>query len=259
MKDEVETAAAPDPAISGADPPSRAGAPRLDRRRALLLGALGGAAAVSAVGLLSPRFIRSPQQVIADTAAPPPTTLTAPVTRRIVRSTVNLRGSVAAAVSAQATPAAVDADAVVTGLMVRVGDTVSACTVLAEVSGRPFIAFPGATPAYRDLRPLDEGKDVNQLQAAVTALGYACWDRWGTFGSGTKHALTSLYQDLGYPVPTTGTADVEELNRVREEVTAAQRAVAETTEALERAKLAPPPEPWEEDPVVTAQIGRAHV
>jgi hypothetical protein len=91
------------------------------------------------------------------------------------------------------------------------------------------------------------------LQSAVIALGYACWDQSGTFGSGTKHALTSLYQDLGYPVPTTGAADVEELARAREEVAAAERAVADTREALERARLAPPPEPWEPDPVVTAQ------
>jgi hypothetical protein len=72
-----------------------------------------------------PRFVRSPQQLVAGTAAPPRTVLTATVERRVLRDTIVLRGLVGAGMSIEATPTPRDAGlAVVTGVRVKAGQTI---------------------------------------------------------------------------------------------------------------------------------------
>jgi len=56
---------------------------------------VGIAAALIAVGgLIGASFVKSPQQLAADTAAPPPTVTTAPVVSQVLTSSVQLRGVV---------------------------------------------------------------------------------------------------------------------------------------------------------------------
>ena len=82
---------------SGPDESSRRQAmrgSRLARRRRVLLG-VGIAAAMLAIGgLIGATFVKSPQQVAADTAAPPPTVTTATVVSQILTSSVQMRGEV---------------------------------------------------------------------------------------------------------------------------------------------------------------------
>ena len=67
---------------------------RLARRRRVLLG-VGIAAALLAVGgLIGASFVKSPQQLAADTAAPPPTVTTAAVVSQVLTSSVEMRGVV---------------------------------------------------------------------------------------------------------------------------------------------------------------------
>ena len=78
---------------SGGGPPAARGS-RLARRRRVLLG-VGIAAALLAVGgLIGASFVKSPQQLAADTAAPPATVTTASVVSQILTSSVEMRGTV---------------------------------------------------------------------------------------------------------------------------------------------------------------------
>src|SRR5947208_4711386 len=88
------------PATESGHGPDRGSGPpavrrsRLARRRRVLLG-VGIAAALLAVGgLIGASFVKSPQQLAADTAAPPPTVTTAAVVSQILTSSVEMRGVV---------------------------------------------------------------------------------------------------------------------------------------------------------------------
>jgi peptidoglycan hydrolase-like protein with peptidoglycan-binding domain len=80
----------------------------------------------------------------------------------------------------------------VTGLPKKVGDKVGNGDVVLQVSGRPVIALVGRLPAYRDMTPGSNGPDVAQLQAALHRVGIADDDPVGTYGRGTKDAVTAL-------------------------------------------------------------------
>ena len=67
---------------------------RLTRRWRVLLG-VGIAAALLAIGgLIGASFVKSPQQLAADTAAPPSTVTTATVVSQVLTSSVQMRGVV---------------------------------------------------------------------------------------------------------------------------------------------------------------------
>src|SRR6202007_2948507 len=67
---------------------------RLARRRRVLL-AVGIAAALLAIGgLIGASFVKSPQQLAADSAAPPATPVTAAVVSQVLTSSVQMRGVV---------------------------------------------------------------------------------------------------------------------------------------------------------------------
>jgi multidrug efflux pump subunit AcrA (membrane-fusion protein) len=202
----------------------------LDRRRRLVLAAALIAALVSTSGLVASAFVKSPAQVAADSSPPAASVLTAPVERRILKSTLVLRGTVTPGFSVDVTPtsSAAATRLVVTALRARAGTQLAAGDVLIEVSGRPIIALPGAVPAYRDLKPGDDGKDIAELQDALRSLGLPTGsDIHGHFGSGTKTGVSRLYDRLGYDVPTTGgphdAADQESLRTAQDAVTAATR------------------------------------
>lgn len=184
-------------------------------------------------GVLSQRWVRSPQQVAAETGPPPPTVLTAVVEHRVLKDTVVLRGVVVAGGRFEVTPSPREGGrAVVTGVRVRAGQTFRPGAVLLEVSGRPLIALPGGIPVYRDLRPGFTGRDVTQLQRALTALGHRVTDPVSRFGIGTQRALKELYRDLGYEVGTTGADDERAVAAQEEAVRHAERSVREAKDTL---------------------------
>lgn len=198
------------PARKPAHPPS----PLYRRRRTVLIAA-AAAALVSIGGIAGATLVRSPAQVAADTRAPAPNVITAPVVHQVLSRTVVLRGTFSDGRTISATPSSLanvsDDTAgtrlVVTGVLVHTGESVRAGRVLVEYSGRPVFALPGEIPAYRDLVPTDSGKDVAQLQRALKSLGYGTGaDRDGTFGNGTQAAVARLYSAMGYDAPRSNRA-----------------------------------------------------
>ncbi|MFJ2751467.1 hypothetical protein [Streptomyces sp. NPDC087297] len=154
------------------------------------------------MGTAAAQLVKSPAQAAADSAAPPPSLLTAPVERRVLKDSVTLRGTVTAEQSVDVKASGKGASAgvsVVTRTPLAAGDAVKHGAVLLEVSGRPVFALKGALPAYRDIKPGMNGQDVAQLQSALTELGHATGgDRSGSFGAGTKAALSAYYESIGY-------------------------------------------------------------
>jgi peptidoglycan hydrolase-like protein with peptidoglycan-binding domain len=203
---------------------------RLARRRRVLLG-VGIAAALLAVGgLIGASFVKSPQQLAADTAAPPATVSTATVVSQVLTSSVQMRGVVypstqydvyaSASSSGSSSPSgaggassATDSSSTGTStgavyiskLEVAAGDTIRNGEQLAELDGQPLFALDGTVPAWRDLTPGESGPDVAELQNALASLGYYDGgDTAGYFGAATQDAVAAYYQHLGYPPPSSG-------------------------------------------------------
>ena len=205
--------------------PSAGHGSRLARRRRVLL-AVGIAAALLAVGgLIGASFVKSPQQLAADTAAPPPTPTTAPVVSQVLTSSVQMRGVVypaaeydvypsapedtgasgTAADSGSAAGGAGSSSVYISRLDVAAGDSVSSGELLAEIDGQPLFALAGRVPAWRDLTPGESGPDVTELQEALARLGYYDdADTPGYFGPATEYAVSGYYEHLGYTPPVTG-------------------------------------------------------
>ncbi|MFH8409584.1 hypothetical protein ACH4FX_33100 [Streptomyces sp. NPDC018019] len=187
----------------------------LRRRRRVLAAVCGGAVLLGAAGMAAAAWIKSPAQVAADTAAPPADVLTAAAERKVLAETVVTRGQVTASQSVQVSSAGPGGDgagrSVVTKVKAKAGEPVAFGRVLLEVSGRPVFALPGALPAYRDLKPGDDGQDVQQLQHALASVGHPTNpDRPGHFGAGTERAVRGLYAALGYtPRPVAENKEAE--------------------------------------------------
>ncbi|AGZ41625.1 peptidoglycan-binding protein [Actinoplanes friuliensis] len=235
-----EPAAAPAPAPREDGPVRRNG-----RRRWALLMA-GGATLLSLGGLIGASFVQSPEQQRASALPPAPSVLTATVEERLLASTVVTRGEVGADRQVEVTPASAQGAevTVVTAVRTRVGAKIKPGDVVLTVSGRPLMILPGAIPAYRDLKPGDEGDDIAQLQSALRRLGhYDSGDRRGWFGPSTKAAVRRLYADIGYEVPDTGgpggQEDREPLRAADDAVGAARSAVTSLKARL--AAATPPP------------------
>jgi multidrug efflux pump subunit AcrA (membrane-fusion protein) len=218
----------PDSRLNSPEPKTRA-----PGRQRVLLWVAVAAALLSTGGLVASTLVKSPAEQAAEAAAPAPSVLTAPVENRVLANTVVTRGTVAASAQYQVTPAGATQGAntpVVTAVRTKVGARVEPGSVLLEVSGRPLIVLQGAVPAYRDLKPNDDGDDVAQLQNALKQLGhYQGGDPAGHFGQATKAAVIALYQSLGYDAPTTGgpgdEGDRSALQSAQDAVDSAQRAV----------------------------------
>jgi hypothetical protein len=195
------------------DPAARRGGPLRRRKRIILAMAL--VAIVSAGGgLLASTAIKSPAQVAAQTAPPPLTVLTAPVTSQVVSDTVLAQGVVSepsevsgpASFGGGAGPdgsaaAASNTQPIVTRIFLPPGSVVHAGSVLAEVAGRPLFVFEGAVPVYRDLGPGETGADVAQLQQGLESIGFPVGDdTLGSYGPGTAAAVAAYYQFIGYSV-----------------------------------------------------------
>jgi hypothetical protein len=200
---------------------------RLARRRRALFWVAGGAALLAIGGLIGSSFVKSPQQIAADTAAPPATATTAKVVSQILTSSVQMRGVVYPATQYDVYPSAPETDASAAGtgspaggsatgggssgpvyisrLDVAAGQAISNGEKLAEIDGEPLFALAGRVPAWRDITPGESGPDVAELQKALASLGYYTGgDTPGFFGIATQDAASLYYGHLGYTAPATG-------------------------------------------------------
>jgi hypothetical protein len=186
----------------------------------VLLGIGIGAALLAVGGLIGASFVKSPQQIAADTAAPPSTATTALVVSQVLTSSVQMRGvvypseqydvyvSAPSSSSSAGSPSAAGGSspagvAYISKLDVAAGGTVSNGEQLAEIDGEPLFVLAGPVPAWRDLTPGESGPDVTELQKALASLGYYDdGDTAGFFGPATQDAAAAYYEHLGYSPPS---------------------------------------------------------
>ncbi|WP_433916643.1 peptidoglycan-binding protein [Streptomyces sp. NBC_01744] len=195
------------------------------------------AVVLAGAGVAAAGLIKSPAQAAADAGAPAQGALTAPVDHRVLTSSVITRGKVVADQSVAVTPRVAGGDgaaaAMLTKLSVAPGDRLKAGQVLMEVSGRPVFVWKGQVAGYRDLRPGAVGDDVSQLQRSLRELGHATGaDRDGTFGAGTKTALTAFYGSIGYDPLPAQSDNGDAVTAARDGVTGAERALEDARDAL---------------------------
>ncbi|MFB7867996.1 peptidoglycan-binding protein [Streptomyces sp. NPDC056069] len=198
---------------------------------------------LAAAGLAASFIVKSPAQVALDTEAPPPGVLTAKVEHRVLTDSVILRGTVTAGQSVLVNPVVVGSEGgrpVTTRLPIGAGGRVNAGQVVLEVSGRPVFVLKGSLPAYRDIGPGAVGKDVTQLQQALSTLGHSRGtDRLGSFGPGTKRALNSFYGSIGYkPIPSNAES-ADQIEAAEGDVIAAERALEDAKDVLGESAGAP--------------------
>lgn len=210
----------------------------LGRRRLLLLCA-AFVLAVILGGVLAAGAIKSPATVAAEAQPPPLTTLTEPITSRVLSKSIFVAGTVEprAIFQARASGAADGGRSVFTAVNVKRGDRVAVGQRLVEVSGRPIVVLPGTTPAYRYLLPGTQGKDVEQLQRALAVKRWYRGATSGVMDEDTKAAVARMYSALGYRPVEIG---VEELAAGQAQVTSARRALAEANASLKGAKAGSP-------------------
>jgi HlyD family secretion protein len=197
---------------------------RLSRRRRVLLGIGIAAALLAGGGLIGASFVKSPQQLAADTAPPPGTVTTAAVVSQVLTSSVQMRGQVYPSTeydvytSAPSSSSGADSgspssaggsssagEVYISKLEVAAGDTITNGEQLAEIDGEPLFALTGPVPAWRDLTPGESGPDVTELQKALASLGYYDGgDTAGYFGLATEDAVSLYYEHLGYSAPASG-------------------------------------------------------
>jgi len=199
------------------------------RRRWWWLAGVSALVIVAVASWIVGQRVQSSDQAASRAAPPEPSWITATVEQRVLSQTVISRGDVRPQVSVDvAAPSSVEGEAIVTNIGVRIGDEAVEGTRLVEISGRPVFVMGGDVPVYRTLKPGMSGTDVNQLQQALTRLGYTP-DVDGQFGEATKAAVTAFYDAAGYtPMPTSDTVSAD--------LAAAQQAVTETQTALDDAE-----------------------
>jgi peptidoglycan hydrolase-like protein with peptidoglycan-binding domain len=195
---------------------------RLTKRRRVLFGVGIGAALLAVGGLIGAYFVKSPQQLAADTAAPPATVTTAKVVSQVLTSSIQMRGVVYPSTQYDVYPSAPSSSSsssspsgsadsgassavYISKLEAAAGDRISNGEQLAEIDGEPLFVLTGTVPAWRDLTPGESGPDVTELQTALASLGYYDdGDTPGYFGSATEYAVSLFYEHRGYPPPSTG-------------------------------------------------------
>ncbi|UGY92687.1 efflux RND transporter periplasmic adaptor subunit [Streptomyces gobiensis] len=228
--------------VTGAvKPEAAAGSPgSLRRRRRWVVAVAAGAALVALSGLGASLVIKSPAQAAAEAGPPPRDVLTAPVEHRVLVSSLITRGQVVAGQTARIAPQISGGEgtsgAVITKIAAQAGSEVKQGQVLLEVAGRPVFALKGTVPVYRDLRPGATGKDVAQLQKALRDLGHGTGsDPEGTFGAGTKKALTAFYASIGYDPRPAQDDEGAALDTAEKTVKGAERALEDAEGAAEDA------------------------
>lgn len=142
----------------------------------------------------------TPEQRAAAASPLQPPMMTAPVQRDERQQVVTLAGAVQNSGTVAVHPALPpdDAAAVLVKMGIKRGQSVQPGMFLAEVSGQPVFALPGAFPFYRDLTMGDRGEDVDQLHKGLKAAGYAPEQMGEEITPSTQRALERLLTDRGY-------------------------------------------------------------
>lgn len=184
--------------------------PGARQRRAFVVLVLVAVVAMLA-GVVMGRLVRSPEQQIADAAAPGLSVITAEVRQRDLAADVVARGVIALGRLVRVGPVKSSAPlSVITKVGVQPGARVEVGAMLIEVSGRPVFLLEGEFPAYRDLALGDKGPDAAALNEALRELELTS-EAGDEFTANSQKGLATLYRRAGYEPPSGGGLDLREI------------------------------------------------
>ncbi len=181
------------------------------------------------------RLIVSPAEAAANAAPPEAGPITVPVEQRALTNDIVMRGDALYEdpVGVTLETGDIGGPAVVTGQVPEVASNIEAGGVILEVTGRPVILLTGELPVYRTLRAGVSGPDVQQLRAALAALGIDAGDvNNAVYDASAAAAVRALYAKVGYPAPTSGEEADGLVEGAQESVRAAEEQVASAQRAL---------------------------
>lgn len=183
--DEVTDAPAAHP-----DPQDGSSGPRRPRRTRRLLVALGVLAAVGGAAAAGAGLRDGGSGERAEDRRPP---ATAKVTRQTLQDTRTEDGALGYG-------AATTATARVPGTITHLpdaGERITRGEALYRLDDEPVVLLYGAVPAYRELRAGVEGRDVEQLERNLKALGHDGFTVDDTYTEATAEAVRQWQEDLG--------------------------------------------------------------
>jgi hypothetical protein len=212
------------------------------RRKRVVAAGLGVAVLLAIAAWLAGSQVRSPAQVAADTAPPPPSEITAPVERRVLSSEVIVRGTVrygspqpvVLATSSIKQGGGADSDIVTDPP--RRGSTVGEGSVVMSVSGRPVFVLRGAQASHRDLAPGTNGPDVEELEAALTRMGFFPGPVDGRYDGRTAAAVADWYESGGWAPFGPTDSQIDQLRAANATAAAARDAFLQSRLAIQSAK-----------------------
>jgi hypothetical protein len=224
--------------------PARGVRRRMSGKRQVAGLALVAVVVLALLGWVAARQIRSPAQVAADTAAPKPSPITAPVARRTLSTEVIVRGTVRygapQGVVLGTSKLKQGGSDVVTRPPVRRARLTAGAVAMA-VDGRPVFVLPGAVPMHRDLVPGDAGPDVLQLERALARAGFSPGAADGRYDSATEGAVSSFYLRRGWDPFGATDAEIDQLHTAEAAAAAARDAHLQALNAIDQARQAPTP------------------
>ncbi|MGL5406398.1 MAG: hypothetical protein ACRDAX_06375 [Propionibacteriaceae bacterium] len=215
---------------------SKRSASTIIKRQRILLVVTTLAALLAVGALIVSMNIKSPAQRASEQAPPEASLITEQVTKeRIVRSLV-VRGKIeATAVDVRAISVSSAERLVLTGLPIGAGQKVNQGDVVAQLSGRPIMAWRSTVPFYRDIKPGMVGADIDALRTNLVELGLLAQAVSGEpFGPATQEALLQHYRNRGYSAQTTddfNPAAASERKSAERFVVEARRAVTDATDS----------------------------
>jgi peptidoglycan hydrolase-like protein with peptidoglycan-binding domain len=202
----------------------------------------GVAVASLVLGVVLGRFVVSPSDSAAQSAAPEPGLITVPVEFGTLSNDVTLRADVGFAdpVEVEIDTADLGGPAVVTGQVPEVGASLGPLSVALEVAGRPVVVLPGSLPAYRTLRLGVSGPDVLQLKQALSAVGINPGNAASNvFDAATSRAISALYATVGYPTPSSPEGTTEAVRGAQDMLRSADESIAAARASLAAARGGP--------------------
>ncbi|MDR2799597.1 MAG: peptidoglycan-binding protein [Bifidobacteriaceae bacterium] len=172
----------------------------LIKRQKFIIVLTASALVLAIIGLVISLIVKSPEQQILDSQAQY-TQITVPIEQKVLQKKIITRANIVSSGTQNISSLLSVSPAIVTDVFISNGDTISNGTFIAEISGRPIIAFQGDTPAYRSINPNDSGKDVSALQNALANLGYYN-SQSGVYDDSTQQAISGFYASKGYTLPS---------------------------------------------------------
>ncbi|MFW0154662.1 secretion protein HlyD [Rothia sp. P6271] len=154
--------------------------------------------AITIGSLILAMSFKTTAQKAAEAAAPPPSTVTAEVTKERLRTVTDVICTPGYSGTTNLQPRNIAPNGQYTNIDIVQDEVLRQGSHLADINGSPVIALIGGFSLYRDLHLEDSGPDAELLNNNLQELGLM-GNQGATITAETYRALNALYAGFGYP------------------------------------------------------------